>query len=117
MIITYKQPLIAIKLTKEEISELCIYLQRCDKEGFAGINNFHNHKERERMYKWHLSETFFKVVNKLCKIQLHHRTYKTSIKLNEIELHTLSVMFKRVDCTPFMLQLQTRFLKNLVKMN
>lgn len=117
MIITYKQPLITIKLTKEEISELCIYLQKCDREGFTGINFFNAHKERERMYKWHLAETFTKVVNKLCKIQLHPRTYKTSIKFNEIELHTLSVMFKRVDCTPFMLQLQTRFIKNLVKMN
>lgn len=117
MIIIEKQPLIAIKLTKEEITELCIYLQRCDKEGFSGINRYHAHKERERMYKWHLAETFIKVVTKRLAVQHKANNYKTSLKLNEIELHTLSVMFKRVDCSPYMLQLQTRFIKNLVKMN
>jgi hypothetical protein len=115
MIFIQKQRLITIRLTKEEITELCIYLTRCNREGFSGINRYHAHKERERMYQWHLYEVFIKVVTKHSALYHKANLYKTTLKLNEIELHTLSVMFKRVDCTPFMLQLQTRFIKNLVK--
>ena len=115
MIFIEKQQLIPIRLTKEEVTEICLYLQRCDREGFSGINRYHAHKERERMYQWHLHEVFIKVVTKRLAVQHKANLYKTTLKLNEIELHTLSVMFKRVDCTPFMLQLQTRFIKNHVK--
>jgi len=117
MIFITKQQLINIKLTFEELKELAIYLVRCNNEGFAGINRYHAHKERERMYQWHLYEVVLKVVKKQMTLGNVHSSKKTSLNFNEIELHTLSVMFKRVDCTPFMLQLQTRFTKKLFKLN
>lgn len=113
MIFVQTQPLTAIKLNHDELVELFFYLVRCEKEGFSGIHRYHAHKERERMYQFHLSEVFLKVAK---KYDIYKKS-KITLKLNEIELHTLSVMFKRVDCTAYMLQLQTRFIKNLVKMN
>lgn len=113
MIFIQTKPLTPVKLSYDELVELFYYLAKCEKEAFTGIHRYHAHKERERMYQFHLSEVFFKVAK---KYDIHKKS-KITLKLNEIELHTLSVMFKRVDCTAYMLQLQTRFIKNLVKMN
>ncbi len=117
MIILEKQYVEPIKLTKDELNEVIVYLRSCYRVAFSGIYNFKHMIERERMYQWHLNELFIKVAKKYLSTQHKPAKAKITIKLNEIELHTMSVLFKRVDCSPLMLALQQKFNSKLVKFN
>lgn len=105
---------IHIRLTKKEISELQQYVYRCNIEGFVGINNYQRfNPEREYMYRWHLNDFCFKISKKrfsdLTKLQY------VTIAITEIEKRTLYAMFNRVDCGPFMLELQKKLIKKLTR--
>lgn len=106
---------ISIKMTVSEISELWNYLDKCRVYGFSGINNYkHHHPEREFMYTWHLSELAGKVLVLKLKYSQDMSTNQVSLKVTLPEQRTMSVMFNRVEATPYMLQLQTRFINKLI---
>jgi hypothetical protein len=108
---------VEIKLSREEIAELYNYLVKCDAEGFSGINNFKNHaRDREFMYHFILKDILFKVFSKsFTLLTTQNKSFR--IKVSQIEQKTLSVMFQRVDCTPFMLTVQEKFINQLQKLN
>lgn len=109
------QPL-PIRLTKCELTELWQYLCKCDREAFVGVNNYNRFmKDREYMYHWHLKEIANRVLLQLLKHSQALNSKKLSFRVTEIEQKTLSILFNRVDCTPYMLQLQTRFINHLTK--
>lgn len=116
MIVSFNPKANNIKLIKSELLELWLYLNRCDMEAFNGIHNYKHVPDRELMYKWHLKEIASKVFAKVMYYNSEPNSKKLFIKVTQIEQHTLSVMFKRVDCTPYMLQLQPRFINGLVKL-
>lgn len=117
MNIMFNPPAISIKLIKSELVELWQYLNKCDKEAFSGIHHYKHQLDRELMYKWHLKDIATKVFAKVFAVHHEANNKKVALKLTQIEQHTLSVMFKRVDCNPYMLQLQTRFINGLVKLS
>lgn len=104
---------VSIKLTRDDITELWLYLLQCKQKGFTGSNNFNGlstARPREYMYKWHLSE----IMKKVYAIARRSESKKTfTLKVSEVEQRTLSVLFTRVDCSAYMLQLQEKFIKNL----
>ncbi len=113
MSIKLNTPPIAVKMTKQELNEFSIYLKNCSEQGFSGINFFKHQVEREMFMKWHLRELFTRVINKLMKLHHDSHSKKLTFQIYEPEQRTLSHMFKRVDCNPYFLQMQPRFLHEL----
>lgn len=108
-------PPIKVKLSKSELNEFWLYLLNCDKYGFSGINYFAKlNPEREDFMQWHLRELSSRVINKLMNLRHKPDSATVTIAVYDPEQKTLSRMFQRVDCTPYMLQLQPRFLSELV---
>jgi hypothetical protein len=103
---------IYIRLTRKELLELSKYLFKCKAKGFVEGNDYYTiNKEREFMYQWHLNEISFRIYSKHYKKVIDRKQY--SIKVTEIEKKTLLVMFQRVDCSPFMLELQKKLIQKL----
>jgi len=103
-----------VKTTKEEMQELMKYLNHCSRSGFTGPNFYGTvNREREYFFKWHLLEFTSKVATKLLKMTYDPGTKKATLTVNEPEQYALSAMFKRVDCSPYMLSLQTKFINGL----
>ena len=113
MSFTLNKPGIKIPLLKSDLQLINQYLITCDKAGFIGVNSYNHNKEREYFYKWHLFEFQSRVANKL--LSMYHSPNEKKVKLlvTEPEQYALSAMFKRVDCDPYMLTLQTKFINGL----
>lgn len=108
-------PGIKVPLVKSDLYELQQYLIDCDNSGFVGPNRYTHAREREYFFKWHLYEFQGKIVNKI--LALHHEPKNKKVKLTvtEPERYALSAMFQRVDCNPYMLSLQPRFINGLTR--
>lgn len=103
---------LTVKLTSEELNEFITYLIKCYN------NNFildYTTSSIEKIYTYHLIELINKTVQK--RIKLYYKPFNTVVKLkiNDIEQHLCSVLFKRYECSPFLLQLQPRFINKLIK--
>ena len=104
---------IPIKLNREEVAELWKFLLCCHNTGFSGKNDYTvlpHSQFREYSYRFHLKELCNKVFL-LAKKEAGRKNF--IIKVSEIEQRTLSIMFNRVECSPYMLQMQEKFIKNL----
>ena len=102
---------ISMKLSRDEISELWQFLINCDKTAFTGIHNYKRFaREREYMYRFIVRDLAHRVF--LLAMNAGDKE-KFTIKVAEIERYTMSVMFRRVESTPFFLIVQEKFIKNL----
>ena len=110
-----KQKELAVKVTLNELITLMSFLSDCHTIAFSGPNNYYPvAKEREYYYRWHLTAFAWRVI-RLCIVNTgKETTTMVRLKVSEAEQRMLSAMFKRVDCSPYMLQLQERFIKNLL---
>lgn len=90
-------------MTPDDFNLLKNYVQKCNSEGFYGINNFARmQQDREIFYKWHLEQITRKVLKR-------QEGAKRWLNLTFPEILTLQAMFRRVDCCKQMIDLQTRF--------
>jgi hypothetical protein len=106
-----------VKTNKTEMQALMNYLNSCSRSGFTGPNNYGTvNYEREYFFKWHLLEFTSKVATKLLKLSHEPGSKKVTLLLSEPEQYALSAMFKRVDCGPYMIALQTKFITGLTPM-
>lgn len=112
MIFKFNKPAMRIRMTKEELQEFFKYLVKCDQE--LKFRNYGVFQEREIFMRWHFYEVGTKIFNKLGKLYYEPLSKKTSIVINFPEQKTLSFIFQRVECDPFVLQMQPRFIHNLV---
>jgi len=113
MNLPYNQPPINVKLSSEELNEFISYLIKCYD---SIINDDTSPKNILLIYRYHLIELINKTVQK--RIKVYSQPFKAAIKIkiNEIEQHLISVLFKRYECSPFLLQMQPRFINGLVKL-
>lgn len=106
-----------IKMQKQELQELMIYLNKCSRSGFAGSNYYGTvNREREYFFRWHLFEFTCRVANKLLALSRDKGSKQVTITVYEPEQYALSAMFKRVDTNPYMLSLQSKFINGLTPM-
>ena len=106
---------VRIKLNALQIETLYNYVSKCIDTGFVLHNDYQRvSKDREFFYKWFLKDLLHQLFNKATKI-VSRPQLNYIIVINEAHQRTLSVMFNRVDCEPYMLTLQTLLLKNLIK--
>ena len=106
---------IRIKLNDLQVQTLYNYVSKCIEIGFVSHNDFHHvAKEREFFYKWFLKDLLKQLFTKGFKIIATQQKNHVVI-LNEAHQRTLSIMFNRVECEPYMLTLQPLLLKNLLK--
>lgn len=113
MAFTLNKPGLKVPLIKSDLILINQYLVSCDQSGFVGPNSYNHNKEREYFYKWHLYEFQSRVANKLLALYHHPESKKVNLIVTEPEQYALSAMFKRVDCCPYMLSLQNRFINGL----
>ena len=108
-------PGIKVQLVKSDLPIMIQYLIVCDKSGFVGPNRYTHNREREYFFKWHLYEFQSKITNKLWSLQNEPHNKKVNLKVTEPEQYALSAMFQRVDCDPYMLSLQPKFINGLTR--
>jgi len=113
MNLPYNQPPINVKLSNEELNEFISYLIKCYEmllEDNTSTTNI------LLVYKYHLIELINKTVQK--RIKAYNQPLKAAIKIkvNEIEQHLVSILFSRYECSPFLLQMQPRFINGLIKL-
>lgn len=105
-----------LKLDKNELLYLWEYLTECMDKGFVQSNDYARWShEREYFYAWHLKEVCHKVFYKLLSMAHDHGSKRVTIKLQDPERKTLSIMFNRVPCDPYLLNLQERIIHQLIK--
>lgn len=107
-------PPLNVKLTYEELNEFISYIIKSYEELIINEETADN---LTIIYRYHLIELINKTVQK--RIKHYYEPYKKNItiKVNEVEQHLLSILFKRYECTPFMLQIQPRFINKLTKLS
>lgn len=102
------QPPSIIKLKDFELLEIYQYITN-------NIELFNKTDDLNMIKTWHLIELINKIETAYHKIA---RTNKVArLKINEIEKHILSIMFKIKPCDNYMIVLESLFIKNLVKFN
>jgi len=112
----FNSPPVPLRLHKDELLELWNYTTKCLEYGFIHDNEYiRGQRDREYFYSWHLKEIAHKSFYKLLATRHHPGNKKLSIKLLDPERRTLSIMFNRVPCTPYMLSLQERIIHQLTK--
>lgn len=106
---------IALQLNSEQLAELYNYVIRCIENGFVGPNNYEKfHSEREYFYKWMLKDLLLQLFDRAFKqVAAQQRTYR--ITIHQAHQKTLSVMFNRVEASPFLLTIQAKLLHQLTK--
>jgi hypothetical protein len=113
MNLPYNQPPINVKLSSEELNEFISYLIKCYE---MLLEDHTSNTNILLVYKYHLIELINKTVQKRIKIYNQPLKAAIKIKINEIEQHLVSILFKRYECSPFLLQMQPRFINGLVKL-
>lgn len=109
----FNPPPVKIPMTKEEMQYFFHYLSKCYDIGFTGIHDYKFKADREYFIKYHLKELANKIFNKLMKLHFAIGTKKISISVSEAERYSLMFLFKRVDCDPYILSIQQRFINQL----
>ena len=106
---------ITLQLDSEQLTELYHYTLKCIENGFEGANDFEKfHSDREYFYKWMLRDLLLQLFNKAFKqIAVQQSRYK--ITIHQAHQKTLSVMFNRVEASPFLLTIQQKLLHQLTK--
>jgi hypothetical protein len=93
------------KLTREELSHFCAYLDKAKLQAFTGVNNFMRHaRDREELYQFALSTLTEKAFLKLMANAYKPMNTKLSVAINFSEQKVLfDVVFKRVEANnPFL---------------
>lgn len=109
---------IAIKLTSIEVIELYQYLNVCNIKGFTHTNNFNRIQPmREYFLRFNLKEIAYKIYIQILKKSTNNipqnKPITIKILLTQQEQHTLSIMFRRVECSPLVTAIQSKLLINL----
>lgn len=107
MIIFKNQLPSIIKLKDFELLEIYQYTTN-------NINLFDEINEINTIRRWHLIELINKIEQSYCKIARTNKQAK--LKINEIEKHILSIMFKYRQCNGYMLVLESYLNANLIKL-
>lgn len=110
-----------IKLTHSELLELYKYLNECNIKGFVNTNNYTRiNPQREYYIRFNLKEIAYKVYMNIMKIASKNPTFSNvkpiKLVLTQQEQHTLSILFKRVECSAIVTSIQQSLLINLTKM-
>lgn len=115
--INLNPPPIKVKLIKSELNVFFQYLNKSVTDAFTGIHHYHHQKEREFFLKWHLKELIGRVFEKVLSV-FHYPDHKNiSLSITQAEQQMLSQIFQRVDCCPYMLQMQPRFINQLTRLS
>ncbi len=107
-----------IKHTPDEFIAMVHYLDKCKKVGFHGPNNyFQMNPHREYFMQIALNKICSKYLKKMTAAQITGPKKHLSVMLDLIELHTMSILFLRVDTDPYTIALQSQFCTGLEKIN
>lgn len=114
MAILLRQPDKKIKLTKEQLQYFIAFLEVARIQSFSGHNYFHHAKEREELYQFSLATLAEKMVNKLWNNSHQLLSKKLIIPVNFAEEKTLfACVFRRIDCTAYVLSVQQNMIAQL----
>lgn len=102
-----KTRLFPIKLSVTEYKYLINFIENMN---FKQCNN----QTLIMMYQWHKQELINKLVIGYHKAMIGSK-YESTIKVNEIEKHLVSIYYKENDFAPFLIVVFEKFIKGLTK--
>ena len=114
MAIILRTPDKKIKLQKQELHYLIIYLDKCKTDAFTGVNSFRRFAEiREKLLHFSLTTLIEKALHKHLNNTHSLATKKITIAVNVAEETALIICFQRVGCDPYTMAVQQKILMQL----